>query len=194
MGPGGAPWGPWTLESIEVDERPDDKIRQGFIGACAAAQGHENTKQVALLALRGGRARSLSEGRVVAEWSVGQEGWLRRCAYPLVVLWGIMGSGLLLFPAPGKWQLACGLPVSHCSLLSPLRVRRLFLVPFGFFFSVGQGDVCPGASPLEKGPQSQPSSGGVPEGDWRAVPSAGPLSIVPAELHPRGATWLRPLL
>lgn len=151
MGPGGAPWGPWTLESIEVDERPDDKIRQGFIGAHAAAQGHENTKQVALLALRGGRARSLSEGRVAAEWSVGQEGWLRQCAHTLVVLWGIVGSGLLLFPAPGKWQLACGLSVSHCSLLSPLHVRAAVFSPFWVLFFCRSRRCLPRCKPSGKG-------------------------------------------
>ena len=29
--------GPWLFQSIEIDQRPDKKLRQGFTGAPAAA-------------------------------------------------------------------------------------------------------------------------------------------------------------
>ena len=34
--------GSWPPQSIEIDQRPDKKFRQGFIGAPATAGGREN--------------------------------------------------------------------------------------------------------------------------------------------------------
>lgn len=34
--------GPGTLWSIEIDKRPEEEFRQGFIETCAAAPGREN--------------------------------------------------------------------------------------------------------------------------------------------------------
>lgn len=34
--------GSWTLQSTEIDKRPDKKFRQGFIGIHAAALGSSN--------------------------------------------------------------------------------------------------------------------------------------------------------
>ena len=38
----------WTLESTEIDKRPYEKFRQGFIGTHAAARENENKGQVPL--------------------------------------------------------------------------------------------------------------------------------------------------
>ena len=37
-------------QSIEIDQKPDKKFRQGFIGAPVAAEGSENRQQVPSLA------------------------------------------------------------------------------------------------------------------------------------------------
>lgn len=48
----------WTLQSRDIDKRPDDGFR--LYGICAAAQGHENRSQGPLLALdQGGRGQPL---------------------------------------------------------------------------------------------------------------------------------------
>lgn len=62
--------GPWSLSSIEVDRKTDEKLRQGFAGT--AAQESENQKWVPLLA-RVGVSWSLKWG----QGRVGSVSWAR---------------------------------------------------------------------------------------------------------------------
>ena len=99
---------------------------------------------------------------------LGADGWgpwkggLGGVPTPLVVPGtGITRSVLLLLLAHQKRPLACGLFVSYCSSLPPLRMHAVIFSPlYSFFVSVAQGDVCPGAgtsTPVE-GSRSQPIS------------------------------------
>ena len=69
--------------SIEIDQRPDKKFRQGFIGAPTASEGGKNKEQFPLLfcSPRWGRAGSLCKVRV---W--GPRGWAGGVPTPLTVL------------------------------------------------------------------------------------------------------------
>ena len=71
-------------QSVETDQRPDKKFRQGSTGAPAAAGGGENKHQVLLLAqsLSGERADPLPGVSVGVYQGVRPEGWLRWFAYP----------------------------------------------------------------------------------------------------------------
>ena len=71
-------------QSVETDQRPDKKFRQGSTGAPAAAGGGENKHQVLLLAhsLSGERADPLHGVSIGVYQGVRPEGWLRWFAYP----------------------------------------------------------------------------------------------------------------
>ena len=47
-------WGSCLTQSIEIDQKPDKKFGQGFIGSLTAAEGDENKHQVPLPAPHGG--------------------------------------------------------------------------------------------------------------------------------------------
>ena len=46
-------------QSIQINQRPDKKFRQGFMGVTAPAEGSENKKQVLVFAPKSGRAHAL---------------------------------------------------------------------------------------------------------------------------------------
>ena len=132
-------------QSIEIDQRADEKFRRGFIGAPAAAAWSENRQQVPLLArsLRGEwdgwRAGSLHGVRVGVCPELGLEGWLRCVAHPL---WWCCVQGACAVPhicsqhpvfAPGSSKVAVrffGLFISFGSRIRPnCTCTQLFLVP-----------------------------------------------------------------
>ena len=72
-------------QTMETDQRPDKKLRQGFTGAPAAPGRRENKQQFPLLphSLSWGQACSLHGMSVGLCRGVRLEGWLRCFAHPL---------------------------------------------------------------------------------------------------------------
>ena len=72
-------------QSIEIDYRPDNKFRQGFIGApVPAAGGMGNNRFLCLLPKLGSASSSLYRVRVGMCPGIRLEGWLRWFAHPSV--------------------------------------------------------------------------------------------------------------
>ena len=151
-------------KSIEIDERPDRKFRQSFMGASAAARGRGRQKQVT-----GSLASSLSAEqagpshgvRVEVRPGVRLEGWLAH-------LFGGVCRGhaqysafaldtLFLLPALQKWQL--GFFGSFFNLLSIIcpscACTQLYLVPCSLFVFCCWRRHLSRCKPRRKGPRSQ---------------------------------------
>ena len=126
-------------QSIEIDQRPDKKFSQGFIGASTATEGSKNKEQFPLLICspRWGRAGSLHKVRVWAGPGAGLEG-----AHPFdggerqghAQCPAIAPDRPVLLLALQNWWLGFQ---SLCILLSRIcpncTFTQLFLVPYRFF-------------------------------------------------------------
>ena len=137
-------------QSIEMDQRPDKKFRQGFIGAAAEVARSESKKQVPLLthSLSGGGKKEVG-GSLFVTWGEGRNvstGGQRGGEYPLggtmckdVCTGPLLCSKHPIF-APGSLKVATGfsyflfgLFVSFVQNLSHCACTQLFSVPYNSF-------------------------------------------------------------
>ena len=178
---------PVLPQSVEVDQSLDQKFRQCFTGAPAAAGG-ARTKQVPLLAgsLRWGRAGSLDGLRVGADPGVGPEGWPRWSALPSGgVCAGGMRSALLLLPTPcfcsrlfrsGSWAFLVFLYL-FVHNLSQLSMHPGIFSPISFFVFCCLRRGVSGCKPCSKGSQVLASLS-ISIFDETYIPSPQPLSVI----------------
>ena len=123
-------------KSVETDERPDKKSRQGFIGGPAAFGRARTSKRFPCSRPKRGQAGSLHGVRVGVCPGFRWEGWLSADS---------LCSSLLLFPTPLLLLQALqkqlldlfGLFCILLSIICPNCPWQLFLVPYSFFVFCG---------------------------------------------------------
>ena len=130
---------PWKTMVVgppqAVDQRPDEKWREGSTGAPTAAGGAS--------------ARSRSPGRGELVSSVGGSGHRMAGLVCLPLRWCCHAGAHTVPCSGGSSEMAVGfsgLFVSFVHNLPHCTCRQLFLVPYSFFVFVDRGDSCPGAS------------------------------------------------
>ena len=96
-------------QSIEIDSRPDEKFRQGFMGALLQQRGERTNIRFPGLLARSLRQRACSfyGVRVGVRPGVGPDGWLRCFAHPLGGV-ACRGRAQDLAFAPGSSEMAVG--------------------------------------------------------------------------------------